>query len=60
MGGLLFIGLIWFVCQVIKDANIKHVPPGTDYRQAYIDSYKGVSGKEMNRRLSSGYYVKKK
>ena len=50
----------WLVYQFIKDACIKPVPPGTDYRQAIIDSSKGVSGKEINRRMTNGYYVKKK
>lgn len=62
MGGviLVIIGLGWFCWQLIKDACIKQVPPGTDYRQAYIDSHKGVSGKQLDRRMSNGYYVKKK
>lgn len=59
-GALLFIGLIWFLCELLKDVSIRPVPPGTDYRQAYIDSHKGVSGKTLDRRMSNGYYVKKK
>ena len=61
MGGILLIliGLGWFLLQVLKDANISHVPKGTDYRQAYLDSYKGVSGQQLDRRMSNGYYKKK-
>ena len=38
----------------------QEIPPNTDYRQAVIDSYKyNLSGKELDRRLTNGYYVKK-
>ena len=61
MGGILLIviGLGWFLWQLLKDASITHVPMGTDYRQAYIDSHKGISGKQLDRRMSNGYYKKK-
>lgn len=61
MGGILLviIGLCWFLWQLLKDVSITHVPKGTDYRQAYIDSYKGISGKQLDRRISNGYYKKK-
>ena len=60
MGGLIIVlGLGWLFYQLIKDASIKPVPPGTDYTQAIIDSSKGVSGKEIDRRMTNGYYVKK-
>ncbi len=61
MGGILLIviGLGWFLWQLLKDASITHVPKGTDYRQAYIDSHKGISGKQLDRRMSNGYYKKK-
>ena len=49
----------WLEYQLIKDASIKPVPPGTDYTQAIIDSSRGVSGKEIDRRMTNGYYVKK-
>lgn len=55
------IGLIWLVATILKEEVFtKPVPPNTDYRQAFIDSYKyNLSGKELNRRLTNGYYVKK-
>ena len=61
MGGLLIvIGLGWLLYQIVKDETTKPVPPNTDYRQAIIDRYKyNLSGKEMDKRLTNGYYVKK-
>lgn len=61
MGALVIIlGLGWLVYTILKEEVFtKPVPPGTDYRQAYIDSSK-ISGKELNKRLTNGYYVKKK
>lgn len=60
MGGLIIVvGLGWLVYHLLKDACIKPVPPGTDYTQAIIDSSRGVSGKELDRRMTNGYYVKK-
>lgn len=57
--GLVIIGLVWLVGTILKEEVFtKQVPHGTDYRQAYIDSSK-LSGRELNRRLQSGYYVKK-
>ena len=58
-GIIIVLGLGWFIYQCIKDACIKPAPPGTDYRQVTIDSAHGVSGKEISRRIDSGYYVKK-
>lgn len=60
MGALVVIlGIGWLVYTILKEEVFTHqVPKGTDYRQAYIDSSK-VSGKELNRRLQNGYYVKK-
>lgn len=58
--GLTIIGIIWIIWQLIKDASIKPCAPGTDFRQAYIDVNTGkCTGKELNKRLSNGYYVKK-
>ena len=59
MGALLFIGLIWFIPKFVSEVFITQVPKGTDYRRAYIDSYSGVSGKALDRRMSIGYYTKK-
>ena len=57
--GLVIIGLVWLVGTILKEEVFtQQVPKGTDYRQAYIDSNK-ISGRELNRRLQSGYYVKK-
>lgn len=53
------LGFGWLAYQLIKDACIKPVPPGTDYRQAVIDSAKGIKGKELDKRMTNGYYVKK-
>lgn len=60
MGALVVIlGIGWLVYTILKEEVFTHqVPSGTDYRQAYIDSNK-ISGKELNKRLQSGYYVKK-
>lgn len=62
MGALLVIaGLSWLTYTILKEEIFtKHVPPNTDYRQATIDSYKyGLSGKELDKRLTNGYYVRK-
>lgn len=41
-----------------KDITVNH---DVDFRQAYIDSMTGkCNGKELNRRLNSGYYNKDK
>ena len=59
MGAILIIvGIIWLIVALCKDASIKNVPDDTDFRQVYLDSNK-LSKKELNRRLDSGYYVKK-
>ena len=62
MGGLIILlGLGWLIWQLIKDASIKPCPPGHDHTAAISDYYKnGLSKKEFNRRINSGYYVKKK
>ena len=62
MSGLIIVlGLGWLVWQLIKDASIKPCPPGHDHKAAISDYYKnGLSKKEFNRRINSGYYVKKK
>lgn len=62
MGGLLIVlGLGWLGYQLVKDGTTKPAAPNTDYRQAFIDSYtKGISGKELDRRITNGYYSKKK
>ena len=56
---LVVFGIIWLVAVLIKEACITQAPSGTNYRQATIDLSKGVSGKTVDRRISSGYYVKK-
>lgn len=62
MGGLLIlIGLVWLAWNLIKDASIKPCPPGHDHTAALSDCYKNhLSQKEFNRRIDSGYYVKRK
>ena len=62
MGGLVIIlGLGWLAWQLIKDASIKPCPPEHDHTAAISDYYKnGLSKKEFNRRINSGYYVKQK
>lgn len=61
MGALIIVlGLGWLVSKILKEEVFtKPVPPGTDYTQAIIDSSKGVKGKELDRRMTNGYYVKK-
>ena len=58
---LVIIGVAWLIGTIVKEELFtKPVPPNTDFRQAYIDSYKyNLSGKELDRRLTNGYYVKK-
>ncbi len=58
---VVIIGLAWLIGTILKEELFtKQVPPNTDYRQAFIDSYKyNLSGKELDRRLTNGYYVKK-
>ena len=62
MGGLLILlGLGWLAWQFIKDASIKPCPPGHDHTAALSDCYKNnLSKKGFNKRIDSGYYVKKK
>ena len=60
MGVLVFIGIVWLIIQLVKDASIKPCPPGTDILKAVSDRYaNNLSTKESARRLDSGYYVKK-
>lgn len=57
---LVIVGIIWFVVELLKEAAIKPAAPGTDYRRANMDYYSGkISAKELDRRVSNGYYVKK-
>lgn len=61
---LLGVGLgivLGVIALIIASAfETKPAPPNTDYRQANIDYYTGkISAKEMDRRVMSGYYVKK-
>ena len=61
MGGILvvIIGFGWLLFKLISEACITPAPKGTDYRQVTIDLNKGVSVKNVNKRISNGYYVKK-
>lgn len=61
MGGILvvIIGFGWLLFKLISEACITPAPKGTDYRQVTIDLNKGVSAKNVNKRISNGYYVKK-
>lgn len=55
------LGLGWLAWQFIKDASIKPCSLGHDHTAAISDYYKnGLSKKEVNRRIDSGYYVKNK
>jgi len=58
---LVIVGLGWLIGTILKEEVFtKPAAPNTDYRQAVIDSYKyNLSGKELDRRLTNGYYVKK-
>lgn len=58
-GIIIVLGIGWLIYKFLKEeVFVKPVPPNTDYRQAFIDSCMGLSGKELDRRLTSGYYVK--
>ncbi len=60
-GIIIVLAIIWLIWQFIKDASIKQCPPGHDHTAALSDYYKnGLSKKEFNRRIDSGYYVNKK
>lgn len=53
-------GLAWIVYGLIKDANIKQAPKDTDYKRAISDHYSGkYTRKEIDKRITSGYYVNK-
>ena len=53
-------GIIWLICQLVKDSNTKQVPKGSDFIQAQTDYYSGkYSIKDVDKRLKNGYYVKK-
>ena len=52
--------VIWVVSQLYKESKIKPVPEGTDLRKVLSDRCSGkYTDKEINRRIYSGYYVKK-
>lgn len=58
---IVIIAIIYVGYKLIKDAFIKPMAPGSDIKRANIDLYTGkCSVKEMNKRLSNGYYVPKK
>lgn len=58
---LILLGLGWLLLAIIKDATTRPIAPNQDIYQAFIDSHtKGISGKELDRRLTNGYYTKKK
>lgn len=60
-GIIILLGLGWLAWQLIKEASIKPCPPGHDHKAAISDCYRNnLSKKEFNRRINSGYYVKKK
>lgn len=52
--------MVWLIGTILKEEVFtKPVPPNIDYRQAVIDSYKyNLRGKEVDRRMTNGYYVK--
>lgn len=57
---IIILGFGWVIWQLIKDASIKPVPKGTDFRQVYIDrATHKYSDKEITKRVDQGYYVKK-
>ena len=57
---LIIIGLGWLVITILKEETTKQAPPNTDWRQVFIDSNSGkFSAKEVDKRVTNGYYVKK-
>lgn len=57
---LIFIIILGVIYLFVKAEKDKPAPPGTDYRRASIDGFTGkCSGKELDKRISNGYYVKK-
>lgn len=58
---LVIVGLGWLIKTILKEEIFtKQIPPNTDFRQANIDAYKyNLSGKELDKRLTNGYYAKK-
>ncbi|MBQ8279114.1 MAG: hypothetical protein IJZ23_04675 [Roseburia sp.] len=60
-GLVILLGLGWLGYTILKEeVFIKPVPKNTDYRQAFIDSYKyNLSGKELDKRMTNGDYVRK-
>ena len=60
MSGLLvLVGIVWIVYKLVSEACTPQVPSGTDWNKAINDIGK-ISSKEYNKRLTSGYYVKRK
>ena len=59
---LIILGFGWLICKILKEEVFnKPAAPNTDYRKAGIDLSSGkISKKEYDRRLTSGYYSKKK
>lgn len=57
---LTFIGICWLIGQLIKDGTTKQYPKGQNLTQAFLDSRSGVSKKEIDLRLSRGYYLDKR
>ena len=60
MGALIVIlGISWFLYTVFKEEVFtKQIPKGTNFHQSFLDS-NNISGQELNKRLTSGYYVNK-
>lgn len=60
MGVLIVIlGIGWLLYTILKEEVFtKQIPKGTDMRQALIDS-NYIGEKEVERRINSGYYVRK-
>lgn len=56
----ILVGVIWVAYQLVKESNTKQVPKDSDFIQAQTDYYSGkYSIKDVDKRLKSGYYVKK-
>ena len=55
------IGICWLVGTILKEEVFtQQMPKGTDYHQSYLDMMsRGVSPKEVDKRMKNGYYVKK-
>ena len=57
MGGIVILAaLMYVIIQLVKEVGVKQVPKDMDWRQISVESARGVSPKEQERQMYSGYY----